>query len=223
MKKLNFSCYLIEIIGLVRNYKTLSVELKILKKGLYSREKSKLLNYLMKVDINGKIDAGVQFAAGLKPAVQVAVSASVGIRLVANLAGLWSLINTIQLITYMPINAVPYSERLRDTSTALINYNVIPNVMALFCDEEATSRPSKQLKDFGIESSVMLINVGPIWMIFIYCLISTIFYLVLAAVFKDSVKIQKFKTKYKFNLMIRFWIESYLELGIYALIQVKSV
>ena len=223
LKKMNLTHFFITLVGLGQINKTLELEVEIVKKKVYSQENSKLLNYLLNGQINHKGEGGIFFGTGVKPAVQVAITSSVAMGFVSNPAGLWSLINTIQPITYMPINAVPYSERLRDTSTSLMEYNIIPNVMSLFCDDEATSRPSDEVKEFGIKSSVILLNAGPIWMIFVSCLASTGFLLIISKFYEKSEKIQKYKKRFKYNILIRFWIEAYLEVGIYGFIQIKAV
>ena len=223
LKQSNISSYKLIIIGLNSINKTLDVELKILKKNIYSRKKSKLFNYVIIGKIYPSSKTGIDFGSGLGPATQIAVASSVGIAMVSNPAGLWSLINTIQLITYMPINAVPYSTRLEDTATSMMNYNIIPNLFSYISNKNATKIPNNEVRDFGIDSSVIVLNIGSIWMVFITSAFSTFLLFLLARYFKRSEKIQNLYIKSKYNILIRFWIESYLELSIYGFIQVRAV
>ena len=192
---------------------------------IFSNQNSTLFNYsfpdyLLPLYIEPEASVfGIDTGAGVK----VAVGASIGTSMVSNPSALWSLLSTIQLIIFMPLNSVPYPDKLKKISGSLITYNIIPNVFTYIVGPNCTSTPYKEAYDYGILTSVFLINTGPLFFLFMFSAISMgVFILITRLPFANE-KMMMIKSKYKYNLLIRFWIQSYLEFGVYAIIQLKSV
>ena len=161
--------------------------------------------------------------SSVKSSSQVIILTSVGIGVISSPSALWSTLNTIQLISNMPLNSVPYSSKLKQTSSALTISSFLPNPISKYLNKEATTKPKGRIKEFGIESSAILYNISQVWVIFLILIFTIIIILVLSKIFTNSNRLQNCKIKFKYNLMIRFFIQSYLEFCIYGFIQVREV
>ena len=160
---------------------------------------------------------------GLSSTAKIGASVGLTASIMSNPTALWSVLNTIQLIIFLPLNSVPYPKKLKNMSKSLVDYNFFPNVFSYFIEPYCTSKPYKQAYDFGITSSVFFINTGKI----IFILIAIVLYLcafyMCGIFFMSSEKFKRLSLKYKFNVLLRFWIQSYTEIGFFSVIQLKSV
>ena len=163
------------------------------------------------------------FAKAIKSTTQSVLTASFASAMVSNPAACWILINTIQIISFLPLSAVNFSEDIVEFIQAIGGYSVIPNWIALFFNKNASGEPSDRAKILGVKSSVFWVNFGSnLLLLMAYIGLAPFIYLGMwvPGVYKHC---ENWIRNYKYNLFLRFWIEVYLEIGIYALIQIEAV
>ena len=90
-------------------------------------------------------------------------------------------------------------------------------------DSDSTSKPIEREQRSGIESSVLWINIGPNTLLFILYIVLIPFVLIGTKIPYISDRCYVFLENYKFSFFIRFWIQVYLDFGIFSLIQIHSV
>ena len=162
---------------------------------------------------------GVDVKQGIKAAVLTASAAAFS----SNPSALYSILNTIQMIIFMPLNSVKYPEKLRKLSSSLIVYNVVPNFFGYCFDSNSTSVPYREAYQFGIQSSVIFLNAGALFTIFFAFLFILGALIAFEKMFPKNQKLAEMKLKSQFGLFLTVWIQGYLEFGIYSIIQLKSV
>jgi hypothetical protein len=196
----------------------------VMKGPIYSLKKSKLRKYMFSDYFNPQPNTEMQtLASQTKAMTQTIGSTSMSFSLVSNPSACWTLLNTIQIISYLPLNSLPYTPKLKSFHASLTSYNLLPNPFEYFVPPNSSSEPFKQAKKFGIDSSVFLLNFGNTLMIpLAYIVIFPLLY-ALSCITKISPYVKKYLVHYKFNFFIRFIIQSYLEVGIYSLIQLRAV
>ena len=163
------------------------------------------------------------FAKAIKSTTQSVLTASFASAMVSNPAACWILINTIQIISFLPLSAVNFSEDIIEFIQAIGGYSVIPNWIALFFNKDASGEPSDRAKILGVKSSVFWVNFGSsLLLLMAYIVFAPFIYLGMwvPKVYKYC---ENWIRNYKYNLFLRFWIEVYLEIGIFALIQIEAV
>jgi hypothetical protein len=156
---------------------------------------------------------------------KVVVSASIGCAIVGNPSTAWALINTIQLISYYPMNTNPLTPGLLAFFNNLGGYNILPNSMTYIFDMNSASPPYAEASNYGFISSVFFINIGSFVTSF---LAITIFWPVAYILTKIKIGILAGETikilgNYRYSFFLRFWTQSYLDLGFAAIIQLKAV
>lgn len=158
----------------------------------------------------------------LKQGFNIILISSLATSIMSNPSTLWSILNTVQLIIYMPLNSVPHSDKLKKISASLLNYNLIPNVFKSFIDKNCTTIPYNQAYEFGIKSSVFILNLGSMIIIFFSLLILSILGIPIIKLVFKSRRFQSLSSVWGYKSLMRFWIQSYLEFGIFSFIQLKS-
>lgn len=158
-------------------------------------------------------------------ASQSAVSSSIGAALISNPAAAWAILNTIQFVTYFPLNSNSLTPGIRAFCMGIGDYNLLPNAMEYIFSPNSTSSPYKEASDYGVTSSVFWINIGPNISVFLAILAiwPFIFFISKLKIGKIAVKSAKFLGNYKYSIFLRFWIQTYLDVGVYSLIQLKAV
>ena len=101
---------------------------------------------------------------------QVVVATSISLAIVSNPSAAWALLNTIQIIGYIPLNSNPLTPGLFAFITGLGQYNLIPNSFEYIFDSNTTGTPYLQASKYGFSTSVFLINLGPDITIFLFFL-----------------------------------------------------
>ena len=211
----------------IPNNTKLTVE--ITEKTFYSSIDSKLLEHKQSILLNEyiltKSSNLIELAGKLaKPISQASTSTSVGLSIISNPASAWVLINTLQLIIYLPISSNNLSQNLRDFCASFGDFNLLPNLFLYMFSESSSSRPSKNEREVGIDTSVFFINAGKnftllISFVFLYPLIFILWKLQLGKLSQRLLKILK---NYKYGIFIRYLIQSYLDLLIFSIIQIRS-
>ena len=102
---------------------------------------------------------------------------------------------------------------------------MFPNIFKLLVDENASTAPNYQSKKVGINSSIFLLSAGPDLTVFMIILSFFPLILVISHVNlgKFGLKLKEKLHEYRFNVFIRFWIQTYLNFGIFAIINQQSV
>ena len=204
------------------------LDVKINKNLLFSFLGSKLFDYTLDGKLfPTKTESSLlsQLLNSTKAATKITVSSSLGSAIVSSPGPAWSLLNTIQIISYLPLSSNPLTSTLIEFFTAFSSYNIVPNGADYIFKQNATSGPYLESRRYGILTSVFFINFGSNALIFIFVIIT---WPVLAFVAKYtngkiSKKALKILKNYKFNFFIRFWLQAYLDIGIFSLIQLRAV
>ena len=163
-----------------------------------------------------------QIIKGGKAAV---VATAIAIAIVSNPAAAWAMLNTIQLITYMPINSNPLALAIRQFCGSLGGFSFIPSPMPYIFGSDISEPPYKEAREYGITTSVFWINVGPTATLFIDMLILWPFIWMLSKfqLGKITIKLISILSNYKYNIFLRFIAQAYLDIGFFSLVQIKSV
>ena len=141
-----------------------------------------------------------------------------------NPSGLWAVINSINIITYLPIAENNLPNIIISICTSIGDYNYIPNTVAYIFSNRASSPPKDSIKKAGIETSVFWINLGQSLTPFLASLV--LFPIIKFSSCLTSGKLQEklkeYLKNYRYSLFIRFLIESYLDFLFFAQIQISS-
>ena len=92
-------------------------------------------------------------------------------------------------------------------------------------DPNSTSAPYTEASNYGFNSSVFWINMGPDMTGFIAIIVIFPVILLLSTikVKKISEKASKYLLNYRYGVFLRFLIQTYLDIGIFAMVQLISV
>lgn len=216
----NFKSYLIKQTKFESFLQATQVDIEI-NKVVYSTENSQLNDY----ELKGYFIATplTPFAAAIKSTTKSVMTVTFASAMVSNPAACWILINTIQIIAYMPLTLLDYPSNILDFIQAIGDYSIIPNFMPKILNKDSSSQPIKRLQKSGIKSSVFWVNAGPNTIILLlYIALSPFIYLGSKLPYTHE-KCQEMLNSFKYNLFIRFWTETYLEFGLFSLIQIESV
>jgi hypothetical protein len=152
------------------------------------------------------------------------VFTTLGISLMSNPASAWILVNTLQLISYLPISSNFMTTNIKNFCTALAGFNILPNPISYMFDEDASDPPNDDLQSAGIETSVFWVNAGQNASVLILMIILCPFIVMLSKVplTEMSLKLQRILKNYRYGLFLRYWIQAYLDLAIFALVQMMA-
>jgi hypothetical protein len=207
-----------------------NLTLTIIKNPLYSQDNSLLTTYEFSVILNPIIlDKPTTLSSvttkTIEAASQTVFTTSIGTSIVSNPAAVWALINTLQLIYYIPLGSTPMTKGLQEFCLSLGNYNIIPNPMSMIFSYNLTTAPYYEAQDFGLKTSVFLINIGSSLLIIISFIILWPFIFLLSKFASRGIqrKANTLLKNYKYRFFIRFWTQTYIDIIVYALIQLKSV
>lgn len=199
------------------------LSLIILKKPLLSTTNKTLNNYYYSTYISFKIVNKAKIAA--KAASQVVVGASLGASLISNPSAAWILINTIEVISYIPLSDPPLSDRLIGFFQGIGSFNPTPNFAEDIFDSNSTETPYYEAYKYGFSTSVFLLNTSPtLAVFFIVCFCWPLLLLFSKLeIGKISIKMIKILSNYKYSFFLRFWAQSFLIITLSAIIQIRSV
>ena len=153
------------------------------------------------------------------------IAASLTAGVMSNPSCMWVLLNTLEIITYLPLNSLPYSQTLTQFFTLLNSVNIIPNPAQYIMTTGNDSLPYEQAGNYGFDTSVFLFNAGP-WIanICIFMALVPLIYLGSKIKFGSlTIKCAKLLLNYRYSFFLRSWTQSYLSIGLLALIQMHSV
>ena len=152
------------------------------------------------------------------------ISSSLTAAVASNPSSFWTFFNTLELISFLPINSIKYPDKLRDFIKSLGSSSMIPFPINKKLYIDSGPAPYKEAKEFGLDTSLFIVNT------FVYIGTFTLFILaypvlILCKVFTSG-NIREFLVKridgYKFGFFIRFWIQGFLGITMMAGVQIKS-
>ncbi|CAG9335174.1 unnamed protein product [Blepharisma stoltei] len=132
-----------------------------------------------------------------------------------NPSSLWSMMNTLQILSYLTLSGIPLSKKISAFLNSLNSFNLFPNAFIYITNKDEGKTPYSQAKEFGFDTDLILLNTGndftlilasflafPIILFFSQCSFRWI-----------GKKFMKTVKAYQFAFYLRFWIQCYLELG----------
>ena len=153
------------------------------------------------------------------------VSTAVFSGLISNPSNLWTLLNTLQIISYIPLSSIPLPPNLQTFFQGTSGLNIVTNPMFLVITSKNTGQPYLEASQYGFTTSLFVLNAG-VYITNLLCFLVLIpmFYLLskirIAAV---AMKAAKILDNYRYCFFLRYWIQGYLDLGVFAIVQLKSV
>ena len=140
-----------------------------------------------------------------------------------NPAALWALVNTLDILMYIPLSTNPLTPRLRAFFDGLnILQLLIPNFFEFVFDLETSPNSNQLFRDSGFESTLFLLNIGKKFTIF--CLVLVLWpiawMLSKTAIPFIARKCGGLLPEYQYNVFLRNWVQLFLDLAIASLIQV---
>lgn len=157
--------------------------------------------------------------------VKVAISASITSAFISNPASTWVLISSIQLLSYIPLGNTEITSKIKELFSGLMSPNIFPNPFSGFIQLPQTLKAYPEAFHYGIETDSFIYNTG--FLILNFFVILGVLPLIILI---SKIKIRFIQTKcdtllhnYRYSVFLRYWIQSYLDLGIFAVINLRSV
>ncbi|OMJ83265.1 hypothetical protein SteCoe_15853 [Stentor coeruleus] len=157
--------------------------------------------------------------------VKIIITISIGCGIISNPSSLWALLNTVQLVSYIPLSSNPLTPKLKVFLSSFGQYNIVPNAGYFIFSPNSSSEPYLEARRFGFQNSLFLLNTGQIFTNFfaVLCMWPLMLLISKLPYFSTVKKLEKLLSNYKYSFFIRFWIQAYLDIGICAIIQMRSV
>ena len=152
------------------------------------------------------------------------ISTSITAAIVSNPSSFWTLFNTIEFISFLPLNSVKYPQKLKTFIQSFGSYSMIPIPIKSKNLIDKGPNPYKEADDYGLETSLIIVNTFIYFATFVGFIVILLILLLLRAI-GGCGYIEFINRKiedYKFGFFIRFWIQGYLGLGIMAGVELKS-
>ncbi|CAG9335175.1 unnamed protein product [Blepharisma stoltei] len=165
-------------------------------------------------------------ASQAKAAALIAVSGAVALSVLnPSPSSLWSIMNVLQILSYLTLSGIPLSSKISTFLNNLNSYNLFPNIFQYFIDENEGNAPYSKAQDFGFESDLILITTGNDFTLLLTSISALpIVYFFSRCSYKwIGKKFRKTVQAYQFAFYLRFWIQCYLELGAASAIGLLSV
>ncbi|CAG9335172.1 unnamed protein product [Blepharisma stoltei] len=147
---------------------------------------------------------------------QTTVAAGLALSFISpNPSSLWSIMNTLQILSYLTLSGIPFSSKIRAFLNNLNSFNLFPNMFSYLIDEKEGNTPYSQAQDFGYETDLILINQGNDFTLILASIVALplIYYFSKCSQRWIGSKLRKTLKSYQFAFYLRFWIQCYLELG----------
>jgi len=188
---------------------------------------------LYEESLKGTLNEYDPYSGKTKQAIKVSEAATLivlGIALAAsflnpNPAGLWSVVNTLQILSYIPIAAYSLSPMLYGFFRAMKDIIPVPNVFEYILDGNSFKNQHKSSYDYGLESSYIFLTTGEsLTMLLGVLLLLPFIWMFSKCGFR---RIRRFFAKtlreYRYGVMVRFWIEAFLEVCVGCTIQLLNI
>ncbi|OMJ73924.1 hypothetical protein SteCoe_27306 [Stentor coeruleus] len=157
--------------------------------------------------------------------VIVSISASIVSAIFSNPSLAWILLSKIQLITYIPLNSNPLTSVLKLFFCGFSIENLIPSSFSNYIKIPHFSDAYLEARRYGIKTSSFIYNAEFLILDFLIILGSFPFIYIMT-----KIKIREITEKfigllknYRYNVFLRYWIQSYLDLGMFATITFRTL
>ena len=196
---------------------------------VYSAKKSLLREYTYIGLLNDyKAGSNITETKIFRDSAQAALLTSAVIGFILKPAFLWNLLNTLDIIKYLPLTTNNLTSEIRKLCAGVSLIIPVPNLAEEYMNKNSSSVPIKEVQDCQIEYSPFIFNSARELLIFIIFVLLYPFMHIAQHIVKSSSKfiikkIKKFKKNYRYNFFFRFFLQVYLNFGVYAIVQLKSV
>ena len=127
-----------------------------------------------------------------------------------------SILSTLQILAYIPISNNPLTPFLVAFYKTFRVFKYLPNLFGVILSEETSPSKHRKASDYGYVSSLFLLNSGgPITGLLTLLVVCVILW----GLSKLIVKLKVPLKRYRYGLMLRFGLLSYLPLGVTSLVQ----
>ena len=153
-----------------------------------------------------------------------AISASLTAAIVSNPSSFWTLFNTIEFISFLPLNAVNYPPKLKTFIQSFGTYSIIPIPIRGKNFVDSRPNPYKEADEYGLHTSLIIVNTFTYLAAFGLFIVILLILLLLKAIGGCGCIefIGRKIDDYKYGFFIRFWIQGFLGLAIMAGVELKS-
>jgi len=137
----------------------------------------------------------------------------------------WSLLNQLQMITYIPMTGMPVPNGLMVTLGALNVGTFVPNPFHyILPTNESSQRPPDYAQRYEVDSSLFLLNTG---LMMTTAVVLVLGFIPIYALSKCttgplSLYVRRFLPSFKWGIPLRWWIQSYLDISIYSLLEIQQ-
>ena len=175
------------------------------------------------------IDTSTPIAQVSHYSSQAALSTSlVSSLLTGSFSALWSLFNQLQLLTYIPMTAINLPADLASMLTAINVNDMFPSPLA-YIPQPSNSTGCVDLpgyaSKYGLNSPIFFENAG---IMFTAAFSSFFAYFPLYILSRLRIKwlsnyCQKQLPSFKYTVFLRYWLQSFMDLGLYSVIQLTTM
>ena len=149
----------------------------------------------------------------------------IALAFIGNPSAAWVLINTIQMIYFLPFGQSPLTPASIKICKSLGKFNGQYNAAKYIFGKSSLESTNTVAKKLGIESSEFFMNFGSnisilVAIIFLYPLV---FGLSKSRFGRISEKIKDIEANYKYSFFIRFWLQNILPIGFFSILCYFSV
>lgn len=176
-----------------------------------------------------EVDKNSQAAQIAQYTSQAALASSVvSSFLTGNFGGMWSLVNQLQMLTYIPMLNVKLPASLAGMLAAINVNGVFGNPFSYLSmprnDTGCVDLPAFA-KHYGLDTPVFLDNAGVVFTVAFSCFSAFLpLYLFSKLRLKGLTNYCKRKLpSFKWGVFIRYWLQSCMDLGLFALLQVTTM
>ena len=138
----------------------------------------------------------------------------------------WSLLNQLQMITYLPMTRMPVPDGLMATLGALNVGSFVPNPFEYALpSNESSQSPPDYAKRYEVNSSLFLLNTGLIMGSGVGLVLSLVPIYVASRLTTGflSQYLRRLLPSFRWGIPLRWWLQSYLDISIYSLLQIQQV
>jgi hypothetical protein len=140
--------------------------------------------------------------------------------LLLNSGGLFNLLNIFEIYNYIPLYQVNLTSLVIEVINSFNTDKFTPNIMVYIVPSQDGIQLSGKYPGFGINTNLFLINAGIYIASFILLIFSFIPVLLMTKLCHPWVKkkFEKIEKSYKYKYFARFFIQSFLDIGIFSLV-----
>ena len=136
----------------------------------------------------------------------------------------WLSLNTAQLLCYVPLQNIILPDRLNGFLKSIQPIRILPNIWKASntynCE---TSEIHESFKNYDYACSYFITNTGEVTLALLCSLILLLFLSILYLITKGKVNLHKKIKDYKWDAVLRFWIESFIDIMIACILTINNV